>query len=260
MKFLNVVFLGLLLSALINQIHAQDSEPAVSESEATITAGIKSAFSEDQLLSSYIEVRPEVKNIRMLPYPYRPIHGSVSLEYFVRSAEARHLAHEAAHVVQQRSGKLLIQLASRGLNRAAEILTLHILRKAGKTVVPFDASIFLRIVHFEVMSEHFPKAALLASEVARHRYIIQRNESDLQFLRARKSKCYEKKCDSDVIASIERQIRELESSTAHSMVQKNMQFLALQETIQKDSRKFQTLSNASKSRHDIALNSIRNMK
>jgi flagellar biosynthesis chaperone FliJ len=44
------------------------------------------------------------------------------------------------------------------------------------------------------------------------------------------------------------------------MAAMNMQFLALQEATQKNLRKFQTLSNASKARHDIALNAIRNMK
>lgn len=44
------------------------------------------------------------------------------------------------------------------------------------------------------------------------------------------------------------------------MAQMNIQFLALQEATQMESRKFQTLSNASKARHDIALNAIRNMK
>lgn len=44
------------------------------------------------------------------------------------------------------------------------------------------------------------------------------------------------------------------------MAAMNMQFLALQEATQMESRKFQTLSNASKARHDIALNAIRNMK
>ncbi len=39
-----------------------------------------------------------------------------------------------------------------------------------------------------------------------------------------------------------------------------MQFLALQNAVQMESRKFQTLSNASKARHDIAMSSIRNIK
>ena len=44
------------------------------------------------------------------------------------------------------------------------------------------------------------------------------------------------------------------------MTQMNLQFLALQEATQMESRRFKTLSNASKARHDLALNSIRNMK
>lgn len=54
-------------------------------------------------------------------------------------------------------------------------------------------------------------------------------------------------------------VKQGESLETH-MAQMNMQFLALQEGIQMESRKFQTLSNASKARHDIALNAIRNMK
>ena len=38
------------------------------------------------------------------------------------------------------------------------------------------------------------------------------------------------------------------------------QFLALQNSMQQQSRQYQTISNALKARHDIAMNSIRNMK
>jgi hypothetical protein len=44
------------------------------------------------------------------------------------------------------------------------------------------------------------------------------------------------------------------------MAAMNMEYLALQEATQMESRKFQTLSNASKARHDIALNAIRSLK
>jgi hypothetical protein len=54
-------------------------------------------------------------------------------------------------------------------------------------------------------------------------------------------------------------LKQGETMESH-MAQMNMQFLALQEATQMESRKFQTLSNASKARHDIALNAIRNMK
>jgi len=47
---------------------------------------------------------------------------------------------------------------------------------------------------------------------------------------------------------------------AQKMAEMNSQFLALQEATQKESRRFQTLSNASKARHDIAMNAIRNIK
>jgi len=44
------------------------------------------------------------------------------------------------------------------------------------------------------------------------------------------------------------------------MASQEPQFLALQQSIQMESRKFQTLSNASKARHDIAMNVINNTR
>jgi bifunctional pyridoxal-dependent enzyme with beta-cystathionase and maltose regulon repressor activities len=56
--------------------------------------------------------------------------------------------------------------------------------------------------------------------------------------------------------------RELPNGAAmvDEMAAMNMQFLALREASEKESRKFQTLSNASKARHDIAMNAIRNLR
>jgi hypothetical protein len=44
------------------------------------------------------------------------------------------------------------------------------------------------------------------------------------------------------------------------MAQMNMQFLALQNATQNESRKFRTLSNSSKARHENAMSAIRNVR
>ena len=44
------------------------------------------------------------------------------------------------------------------------------------------------------------------------------------------------------------------------MAAMNLQFLKLQEATEAEARRFQTLSNASKARHEIAMNAIRNLK
>lgn len=49
-------------------------------------------------------------------------------------------------------------------------------------------------------------------------------------------------------------------SAITQMAQMNLQFLALQNAVQMESRKFQTLSNAAKARHDVAMASIRNTR
>lgn len=49
-------------------------------------------------------------------------------------------------------------------------------------------------------------------------------------------------------------------STVEELAAMNLRFLAIQQACQAESRKYQTLSIASKARHDIALNAIRNMK
>jgi hypothetical protein len=48
--------------------------------------------------------------------------------------------------------------------------------------------------------------------------------------------------------------------SARSVAELDMQFLALQQVIQSENRRFQTLSNASRARHDVAMNAIRNLK
>ena len=50
------------------------------------------------------------------------------------------------------------------------------------------------------------------------------------------------------------------SDAPRRMTAMNMQFLSLQDAVLSESRRFQTLSNASKARHDVAMNAIRNMK
>ena len=51
-----------------------------------------------------------------------------------------------------------------------------------------------------------------------------------------------------------------DTAMVEEMAAMNMQFLALRRASEKESRKFQTLSNASKARHDIAMNAIRNLR
>lgn len=51
-----------------------------------------------------------------------------------------------------------------------------------------------------------------------------------------------------------------DTAMVEEMAAMNMQFLALRQASEKESRKFQTLSNASKARHDIAMNAIRNLR
>lgn len=55
-------------------------------------------------------------------------------------------------------------------------------------------------------------------------------------------------------------VKSHKASLVEEMAKMNLQFLALQEATQMESRKYQTLSDASKARHDIAMNAIRNMK
>ena len=62
------------------------------------------------------------------------------------------------------------------------------------------------------------------------RYVVQHNQTDLEFLRQRAVEALGDK------------------------------FLALQNAVQNESRRFQTLSNASKTRHDAAMAAIQNVR
>lgn len=56
---------------------------------------------------------------------------------------------------------------------------------------------------------------------------------------------------------LDRDARERANDIVSKMAQMNMQFLALQEATQMESRRFQTLSNASRARDDLARSAIR---
>src|SRR5688572_22752297 len=52
----------------------------------------------------------------------------------------------------------------------------------------------------------------------------------------------------------------VDAKMVEEMAQMNAQFLALQKSLQAESRRFTTLSSASKARHDVAMNAMQNME
>ena len=54
--------------------------------------------------------------------------------------------------------------------------------------------------------------------------------------------------------------KEAATTAMTATTQTNMEFQNLQNSIQMESRKFQTLSNAAKARHDVAMAAVRNLK
>jgi hypothetical protein len=55
-------------------------------------------------------------------------------------------------------------------------------------------------------------------------------------------------------------IRAALAQMARSTQEANMQFAAIQEATQSEAKKFQTITNASKARHDVTVNAIKNIK
>lgn len=68
------------------------------------------------------------------------------------------------------------------------------------------------------------------------------------------------KSESDAAAPVDAAAGQSSEKRQYAPVKIIKQWGRLQATIEEESRKFNTLSNASKARHDIAMNAIRNMK
>ncbi|MCJ7771967.1 MAG: hypothetical protein MUP22_02415 [Desulfobacterales bacterium] len=108
--------------------------------------------------------------------------------------------------------------------------------------------------------------------------LVEQNKTDLISLETMQAKIVnnfiqEKNLVNEYKANLDASINLIQSNlqnvetilTAIRQIQRitqrfNMQSVALQEAIQKESRNFQTLSNICKMRHDAAMNAVRNIK
>jgi hypothetical protein len=64
----------------------------------------------------------------------------------------------------------------------------------------------------------------------------------------------------DPPAGTDRALADAVRALKRDAVQWNLQFLGLQERVREESRRFQTISNVMKSRHDTAKNSVGNIR
>ncbi len=218
------------------------------------------AWSQDDFFTPYISVPNTVKNIRVRYFPINKEGKPDYTEYLIQAASDRLLAHEAAHVVQQREGVLIRKFIANRQNLLANLMIRLVLYKVGQSNVPFDTSVFLGQLHFEVIGESLTGIADRAGQIAKLKHVYQHNQSDLAFLRGRKSKCYEKQCDKDLAVAIDNRIAELEKEQFNVSVNLKEQLAILEKSISNNREIFNTLTNVSKSRHEKAMNAIRNMK
>ncbi len=169
-------------------------------------------------------------------------------------------AHELAHVIQQRGGELkrVIDETRNGSGDESFKNLLALLFKDGVRVDVSDLSNYILQEAFLKDSQKLFSAAKNYGQIKNEISMLEKTLADLN---ERASKCEQDRgCSISELPKIKVSIEENKKNKVGKMAQMNIQFLALQEATQMESRKYQTLSNASKARHDIALNSIRNMK
>ncbi len=169
-------------------------------------------------------------------------------------------AHELTHVIQQRGTELraVIEETKNGNGDESFKNLLSLIFKDGIKVNVSDLSNY--ILHQALLKDS-PKMLSAAKNYGNSKEQLDFFNKSLNGLKARAAKCEKNNaCAVSELLKLKGQIQETEKSITEKMAQMNMQFLALQEAIQMESRKFQTLSNLSKARHDTARNAISNMK
>ncbi len=208
-----------------------------------------------------IVVKPAFKNLRMNPYPTKGREVD-HLTHIVESTKL--MGHELTHVIQQKSGevKAIIKASSNGELIKSKNLFKSLILVLGKESISVDINELNRYITQKVMEKMAPNILAQARIYASQKSVVDQYQNDLKFLKGLRSQCLSQRsdCSRKTITDLNKYIGETEKNLVQEMNQMNMQFLSLQNTIQQESRKFQTLSNISKARHDIAMNAIRNIR
>ncbi len=168
--------------------------------------------------------------------------------------------HELTHVIQQRMNELNSVIAETKNGKGDEAFKnlLNLLYKDG---IKVDVNALSNYILQEAILKDSPKLFADAKNYGNSQSNVESLKKTLEVLKTKSTKCEQDRvCVQSELPKLKNQINQTQNDLATKMAQMNMQFLALQEATQMESRKFQTLSNASKARHDIALNAIRNMK
>lgn len=169
-------------------------------------------------------------------------------------------AHELTHVIQQR-GKELNAVIEETKNGSGDESFKNLLSLLFKDGIKIDVTDLSNYILQEAFLKDSPKMFSAAKNYGLTKDQVDSLNKSLVGLKANAAKCQkDRACVASELPKLMGQIQETQNGLTEKMAQMNMQFLALQEATQMESRKFQTLSNASKARHDIALNAIRNMK
>jgi hypothetical protein len=168
--------------------------------------------------------------------------------------------HELTHVIQQRMNELnsVIDDTKNGKGDEGFKNFLNLLYKDG---IKVDVNALSNYILQEAFLKDSPKLFAAAKNYGNTQSNVGSLKKTLEDLKTKSTKCEEERvCAQSELPTLKNQINQTQNDLTGKMAQMNMQFLALQEATQMESRKFQTLSNASKARHDIAMNAIRNMK
>ena len=158
---------------------------------------------------------------------------------------ARLNAHELTHVVQQK-GALINQIIESDSPVASMAFWNKLLMELNREAISYNASDLSAYITIKNLEKKSPKLAQIFKKYGEGQDDLEKLKEKIQKLE-RGLDCHD-------------ELTNAKAELVQKMAQMNMQFLALQEATQMESRLFQTLSNASKARHDIAMNAIRNMK
>jgi hypothetical protein len=211
----------------------------------------------------FVNVLPQFKNLSIETFPTKnqsPDFLTHLVDAFDSDTVAHELGHNLAACHDPGMGEKVIQDTISGKFQIAQEGFKTIVLQLGSATSPMNVSRFNECIQREIVLRVLPNIAYLANQFANTRSMLQKNESDISLLKKILGACGNQNCTSDVLTGLRSGIASKTAQQNELSKEGDLQFLALQSAVQNEGRRFETLSNASKARHDIALNSIRNIK
>jgi outer membrane murein-binding lipoprotein Lpp len=210
--------------------------------------------------AQYIPVKPEFKNLTLKPMTVDSVVDELAGIVVLCSTATPNTARS----LPQSSQKMLsavIQLLHAGKEKEAKQVWQRLIKGLKSTTAPVNVNDLIYWVGHEAYLENASDLSYYAGKVKYYNALKTLIRNTLASNDKLQKSCRSsKRCSSTTLADLQKEIKRLERDLQQVRSHLQAALSTLTNNIQNESRRYQTISNALTTMHQVASNSIRNMK